>query len=106
VVKIFSSDPMFKFFSSIRQNLLNENKTVKYLKYAVGEVLLIMVGIILALQFQNWNEERLLEQDRRDLINNLRKRKAPVQLFMIYPLPKVIFSWLEWYDLNRSYLLL
>ena len=63
---------MLRVFSSIRKNLLAENKTVKYLKYAVGEVLLIMVGIILALQFQNWNEGRKLEQDRRELIAGLK----------------------------------
>ena len=50
---------MLRFFRSIRQQLLNENKTVKYLKYAVGEVLLIMVGIFLALQLNNWNEGRI-----------------------------------------------
>lgn len=49
---------MLRLFRSIRQNLLRENKTVQYLKYAIGEVVLIMVGIFLALQLNNWNEER------------------------------------------------
>lgn len=63
---------MLRVFSSIRKNLLAENKLVRYLAYAVGEVLLIMVGIILALQFQIWNEGRKLEQDRQELIENLK----------------------------------
>ena len=41
---------MIKFFRKIRQNLLMENKTGKYLKYAIGEVVLVMIGILLALQ--------------------------------------------------------
>jgi hypothetical protein len=49
---------MIKFFRSIRQNLLNEGKTSKYLKYAIGEIVLVMIGILLALQVNNWNENR------------------------------------------------
>ncbi|MCZ6674692.1 MAG: DUF6090 family protein [Verrucomicrobia bacterium] len=63
---------MFRFFRTTRQQLLNENKTVKYLKYAVGEVLLIVAGILVALQINNWNEGRKLEQDRRELIEDLK----------------------------------
>ena len=63
---------MLRLFSSIRHSLLAGNNTVKYLKYAVGEVLLIMVGIILALQFNNWNEGRKEEQERQELIENLK----------------------------------
>lgn len=47
---------MFKFFRRIRQNLLSENKFSKYLLYAIGEILLVVVGILLALQINNWNE--------------------------------------------------
>ena len=63
---------MFRFFRSTRQTLLNENKTLKYMKYAVGEVVLIMVGIFLALQLNNWNKGRKQEQDRQELIENLK----------------------------------
>ena len=62
---------MLRLFSSIRQNLVNEGKTSRYVRYAVGEVLLIMVGILLALQVQTWNQNRMLEQERRELIKNL-----------------------------------
>ena len=62
---------MFRFFRSIRQGLMNENKTGKYLKYAVGEFVLIVLGILVALQINNWNERRLLEKQREELIEAL-----------------------------------
>ena len=49
---------MIKFFRKIRQNLLSEGKTGKYLKYALGEIILVVVGILIALQINNWNERR------------------------------------------------
>ena len=49
---------MIKFFRKIRQNLLMENKTSKYFKYAVGEIVLVVIGILIALQINNWNENR------------------------------------------------
>ncbi len=48
---------MLKFFRKIRQQLLSENNFSKYLLYAAGEILLVMIGILLALQVNNWNEE-------------------------------------------------
>jgi hypothetical protein len=49
---------MIKFFRKIRQNLLSEGKTTKYLKYALGEIVLVVIGILIALQINNWNENR------------------------------------------------
>ena len=48
---------MIKFFRKIRQNLLMENKTSKYFKYAIGEIVLVVIGILIALQINNWNEK-------------------------------------------------
>ena len=53
---------MIKFFRKIRQNLLMENKTGKYFKYAVGEIVLVVVGILIALSINNWNEKRKIKQ--------------------------------------------
>ena len=50
---------MIKFFRKIRQNLLMENKTGKYFKYAIGEIVLVVIGILIALQINNWNQNRL-----------------------------------------------
>jgi hypothetical protein len=49
---------MIKLFRNIRKNLLNEGKTTKYFKYAIGEIVLVVIGILIALQINNWNEGR------------------------------------------------
>lgn len=50
---------MIKFFRKIRFELMEKNKTGKYLKYAFGEIVLVVIGILIALQINNWNENRL-----------------------------------------------
>ncbi len=45
---------MIKLFRNIRQNLLNEGKTTKYFKYAIGEIILVVIGILIALSINNW----------------------------------------------------
>ena len=59
---------MIKFFRKIRQNLLMENKTSKYFKYAIGEIVLVVIGILIALQINNWNENRKLENSKQKLM--------------------------------------
>jgi hypothetical protein len=49
---------MIKFFRKIRQKMLNESKFSKYLLYAIGEIVLVVIGILIALQINNWNEAR------------------------------------------------
>ncbi len=49
---------MIKFFRNIRKSLISENKMAKYFKYAIGEVFLVMIGILLAFQVNSWNERR------------------------------------------------
>jgi hypothetical protein len=53
VVLAIKREDMIKFFRRIRYTLMSENKTGKYFKYAIGEILLVMVGILLALQVNN-----------------------------------------------------
>ena len=50
---------MIKFFRKIRQQMLNENKFSKYLLYAIGEIVLVVIGILIALQINNWNSKRI-----------------------------------------------
>ena len=57
---------MIKFFRKIRQRLLTENKFSKYLLYAIGEILLVVLGILIALSINNWNNnnnDRILEKE-------------------------------------------
>jgi hypothetical protein len=49
---------MINFFRKIRKQLADDNKPLKYLRYAIGEIVLVMIGILLALQVNNWNEAR------------------------------------------------
>jgi hypothetical protein len=53
---------MIKFFRKIRKKLLNQNNLSKYLLYAVGEIVLVVIGILIALQINNANESRKLEK--------------------------------------------
>ncbi|MCW9037721.1 MULTISPECIES: DUF6090 family protein [Altibacter] len=59
---------MIKFFRKIRQRLLTENKFSKYLIYAIGEIILVMIGILLALQVNNWNINRIEEKTERKFL--------------------------------------
>ena len=63
---------MLKFFRRIRKKLLNEGSVNKYLIYAIGEILLVMIGILLALQVNNWNEKQKLKEVRSQLIQDLK----------------------------------
>ncbi len=63
---------MFKFFRKIRYDLMETGKTGKYLKYAIGEILLVMIGILLALQVDNWNTDRLNAKEEQLLLKQLR----------------------------------
>lgn len=49
---------MIQFFRNIRQKLLSDNKFSKYLAYAIGEIVLVVIGILIALSINNWNENR------------------------------------------------
>tara|TARA_R110002033_G_C3806243_1_gene231685 strand:- start:74 stop:793 length:720 start_codon:yes stop_codon:yes gene_type:complete len=59
---------MIKFFRKIRQNLLSEGKTGKYLKYAIGEIVLVVIGILIALQINNWNENQKAKSYERKML--------------------------------------
>lgn len=70
---------MIKFFRSIRKNMISENKTGNYIKYAIGEIVLVVIGILIALSINNWNELRkqinmqnsIYRVIKEDLINDI-----------------------------------
>ena len=62
---------MLRFFRQIRQRLLTDNRFSKYLLYAVGEVLLIVIGILIALQLENWNSQSERNKHSQQLLKSL-----------------------------------
>lgn len=69
---------MIKFFRHIRQTLIEQGKmgkpagrTGRYFKYAIGEIVLVVVGILLALSINNWNQERILNNENQVILRNL-----------------------------------
>ncbi len=62
---------MIKFFRKIRQDLLRDNKIGDYLKYAVGEIVLVVIGILIALSINNWNESRKNDLEQALLVKNI-----------------------------------
>ena len=78
---------MIKFFKKIRQNLLMENKTGKYFKYAVGEIILVVIGILIALSINNWNnntkDKKLEKQYISGFINDLQEDSLAISVIRI-----------------------
>jgi hypothetical protein len=62
---------MIKFFRKIRQNLLMENKTGKYFKYAIGEIVLVVIGILIALSINNWNQNITFKNELKQIIKEV-----------------------------------
>ena len=63
---------MLTFFRRIRQNLLKENRFSKYLLHAIGEIILVVIGILIALQVNNWNEQRKQRDKELHYLSNLK----------------------------------
>ena len=81
---------MIKFFRKIRQKLLSENKFSKYLAYAIGEIFLVVIGIMIALQVNNWNEKRkldtkitkLIEKIEEDVIADIKQMTQTISFYV------------------------
>lgn len=67
---------MFKIFRKIRFDLMEKNKTGKYLKYAIGEIILVVIGILIALQINNWNEEQKLQRNIKGIYSIIKNDLA------------------------------
>ncbi|WP_339833918.1 DUF6090 family protein [uncultured Flavobacterium sp.] len=62
---------MIKFFRKIRQKMLTENKFSKYLIYAIGEIVLVVIGILIALQINNWNQSNQNKKQEKQILTQL-----------------------------------
>ena len=63
---------MIKFFRKIRQKLLSDNNFSKYLIYAIGEIILVVIGILIALAINNMNQNRVIQEKEQTYLNGLR----------------------------------
>ena len=62
---------MIPFFRKIRWRLAADNQFLKYSRYAIGEIVLVVIGILIALQINNWNEERKSRLEERDILKSV-----------------------------------
>jgi len=72
---------MIKFFRKIRRQLLSQNQFSKYLLYAIGEIILVVIGILIALQVNNWNQ---LRNDKKFEITMLQEIKSSLESDLDY----------------------
>ena len=77
---------MIKFFRKIRYDLMSSGKTSKYIKYAIGEIILVVIGILIALQINNWNEDRKNATNEahilNEILNNLNEDKDQISFIL------------------------
>ena len=64
---------MIPFFRKIRKQMADDNKPMKYMRYAIGEILLVVIGILIALSINNWNEERQLKNLEKEYLLGLKR---------------------------------
>lgn len=62
---------MIPFFRKIRKKMADDNRPMRYARYAIGEILLVVIGILIALQINNWNEARKENQEEREILSDL-----------------------------------
>jgi len=63
---------MIPFFRKIRKKMADDNKPLKYMRYAIGEILLVVIGILIALSINNWNNERKNREIERYYLNSIK----------------------------------
>lgn len=83
---------MIKFFRKIRLRLIDEGSFKRYILYAIGEIILVVIGILIAVQLNNWNQERirnaelevLLDKVEEDLIHNINVTSTIIEVYHIH----------------------
>ena len=80
---------MINFFRRIRKKMADDNRPLKYMRYAIGEIVLVVIGILIALQINNWNEERkdkektsrLLKEAHKELVYNIKQSSSVIDYY-------------------------
>lgn len=79
---------MINFFRRIRKQVADDNKPLKYIRYALGEILLVVLGILIALQINNWNEEVKNQKNEynfyREILSDLEKDSVKLNDLTLY----------------------
>lgn len=91
---------MLPFFRKIRWRLARDNQFFKYSRYAIGEIVLVVVGILIALQINNWNEEKKGEQLLKENLSSLKldlqedlkvlEFSKETEMFRFYSMKKIL----------------
>jgi len=84
---------VIKFFRRIRQQLLTENKFSKYLLYAIGEIILVVIGILFALSINNWNTTRELKKQNQEFLKKMLTELEQNKVRIEYAIIKGVRSW-------------
>ena len=71
IFRLQQPNPMIPFFRKIRKKMADDNRPLKYMRYAIGEILLVVVGILIALYINNWNQDRSEQSKIKDYAMSL-----------------------------------
>ena len=83
---------MIKFFRKKRYDLMEKNKTGKYFKYAIGEIILVVIGILIALSINNWNENRKDKKYLNQIFSSIEKELKESSIDIKKVIPKQLAS--------------
>ncbi len=96
---------MIPFFRRIRKQLADDNKPLKYMRYAIGEIVLVVIGILIAIQVNNWNQEKIERNEEeiifKQFINNLNQDKSTINDVLNLNKNKVIVT-SKFYELSKN----
>ncbi|VAX21401.1 hypothetical protein MNBD_IGNAVI01-2995 [hydrothermal vent metagenome] len=88
---------MIRIFKRIKESLLNENRFKSYMMYAIGEIVLIVIGILIAVQINNWNESKKSDAKIKSVLllikDNLKEDKAELELNLEIGKKKFLNYW-------------
>ena len=90
---------MIKLFRQSRQKLIMENNTSNYIKYAIGEVVLVVIGILLAIQLNQWRMESNNNNQKKTVLNALQLefesnlKQLEKVIYYIEEVPKAYIAW-------------